>query len=603
MNNLINRRDFIKTCAAAGLALNIKYTGGKNMPDKENVGARPNVVFVITDDQGYGDLGCHGNPIIRTPNIDNLHSESVRLDNFHVGPTCAPTRAGIMTGRYCNCTGVWHTIMGRSLLRANEVTMADAFNAGGYKTGMFGKWHLGDNVPFRPHDRGFQTALYHGGGGVSQTPDYWGNDYFDDTYMRNGVPEAFEGYCTDVWFREAMKFIEQNKDEPFFCYLSTNAPHGPFNVDDSYSDPYKGKVPDSRANFYGMITNIDDNVGRLRAKLKELGIEENTILIWMTDNGTAEGCRLDRNSFVTEGYNAGMRGVKGSEYEGGHRTPLFMYWPDGGLNEGRDVKELTANIDLMPTLIDMCDLKTPEGADFHGTSIKSLIMGDADNWPDRVVVTDSQRVEYPIKWRKSATMTYQWRLINGVELYDIQADPGQRNNIAEDHPDVVEELREHYEKWWDIVSATFDDDCPIVIGSDKEDEARITTHDWHGETCAWNQGMVRQGVECNGYWIVEIAENGDYQFELRRWPKEEDRNMTEGIPGEIKDWYTGGNALDLKSARMKIGDQEKSKSVDPNARGVKFNFTLKSGVTRMQTYLTDNNDFTVGAYFVYAKKI
>ena len=564
---------------------------------------QPNVVIVITDDQGYGDLGCHGNTIISTPNIDNLHSESVRLTNFHVGPTCAPTRAGIMTGHYCNCTGVWHTIMGRSLLRADEVTMGDVFGASGYKTGMFGKWHLGDNYPFRPQDRGFQEALYHGGGGVSQTPDYWGNDYFDDTYLRNGVPESFDGYCTDVWFSEAMKFIEENKERPFFCYLSTNAPHSPYNVADSYSEPYKGKVPDARANFYGMITNIDDNVARLREKLRDLGIEENTLLIWMTDNGSAEGCSLDSDQFVREGYNSGMRGRKGSEYEGGHRTPVFMYWPAMGFTEGRDVERLTANVDLLPTLIDFCELKEPEDVTFNGTSIKPLLMGETDNWPDRVIVTDSQRVEYPIKWRKSATMTNRWRLINGVELYDILADPGQENDIAKGFPEVVRELREHYEEWWEFVSASFDDDCPIVIGSEYEKVSRLTSHDWHGEQCAWNHGLIRRGLECNGYWIIEIAEDGQYEFELQRWPKEEDIAMAAGIPGEIKGWYHGGRAIDLKTARIKISDQEQTQEIDPETKSAKFKFNLKAGVTRLQTYLTDTDHITIGAYYVYARQV
>ncbi len=563
----------------------------------------PNVVLVITDDQGYGDLGCHGNPIIKTPNIDNLYNESIRLTNFHVGPTCAPTRAGLLTGHYCNCTGVWHTIMGRSLLRENEVTMGDVFRASGYRTGIFGKWHLGDNYPFRPHDRGFDVALVHGGGGVSQTPDYWGNDYFDDTYFRNGEPEEHTGYCTDVWFDGAMKFIEENKDSPFFCYLPTNAPHGPYNVADSYSAPYRGQVPDYRANFYGMITNIDDNMARLRDKLKALGIEDNTILIWMTDNGSSGGCSLDKDGFVKEGYNAGMRGMKGSEYEGGHRVPIFIHWPEGGFTKGQNINQLTANIDVLPTLIDLCELKAPENVTFNGVSFKPLLMGQADNWPDRVVVTDSQRVEYPIKWRKSATMTNRWRLINGVELYDILVDPEQRNNVADEHPDVVQELRKHYEQWWELVSATFDEDCPIVIGSEHEQTSRITTHDWHGEQCAWNQGQIRQGLNCNGYWIIEIATDGEYAFELRRWPKEEDKAMTAGIPGEITDWYHGGKALDLKTARIEVGEQEETQTIAPQAKDVTFTLNLKAGVTRLQTFLTDAKGMPIGAYYVYAKRL
>ncbi|MBT5536454.1 arylsulfatase, partial [Candidatus Poribacteria bacterium] len=399
---------------------------------------KPNVVFVITDDQGYGDLACHGNPVIHTPNLDEMHGESVRLTNFHVGPTCAPTRAGLMTGRYCNCTGVWHTIGGRSLLRKDEVTMGDVFRAGGYRTGMFGKWHLGDNYPFRPHDRGFDEAVYHGGGGVSQTPDHWGNDYFDDTYMVNGEPTKFEGYCTDVWFDQAMAFIERSADAPFLCYVSTNAPHGPFRVADSYSRRYRGRVPDARARFYGMITNIDENLARLRAKLRDLDIERDTILIFMTDNGTAAGCGLDRDGFVRDGYNAGMRGVKGSEYDGGHRVTFFMRWPAGGLTEGRDVDTLTANIDILPTLADMCGIPGPDSSAIHGQSILALVNGDADGWPERVIVTDSQRVEMPIKWRKSATMTDRWRLVNGEELYDIRPDPEQRVDVADQHPAVVE---------------------------------------------------------------------------------------------------------------------------------------------------------------------
>jgi arylsulfatase A-like enzyme len=563
---------------------------------------KPNVVLVITDDQGYGDLGCHGNPIINTPYIDRLYNESVRFTNFHVGPTCAPTRAGLMTGRYCNCTGVWHTIGGRSLLRQDEVTIADVFNANDYRTGMFGKWHLGDNYPFRPHDRGFEVALYHGGGGVSQTPDYWGNDYFDDTYFRNGEPESYEGYCTDVWFAEAIKFIESNKDNPFFCYIATNAPHGPYNVDNSYSDPYRGTVPDYRANFYGMITNIDENVSTLRAKLSELGIDDDTILIWMTDNGSSAGASLDNQGFMRDGYNAGMRGMKGWEYDGGHRVPFFMHWTRGGLSQGRDIDQISANIDVLPTLIDLCELKSSDYDRFNGISLKPLLYKQA-NWDDRVIVTDSQRVEYPIKWRKSAVMTNHWRLINGVELYDIQNDLEQRKNIADHHPTVVQELRNHYEAWWELVSPTFDKDCPIVIGSEHEKLSRLTTHDWHGEECAWNQGLIREGLACNGYWVIEVAKDGEYSFEMRRWPREEDKTMTEGIDGEITDWYHGGKALNLQKARIIIGDQEQTKVIEPDMKGVNFTFNLKAGTTHLQTFLRDNEGLELGAYYVYVNLV
>ncbi|MEP3385257.1 MAG: sulfatase-like hydrolase/transferase, partial [Flavobacteriaceae bacterium] len=278
---------------------------------------KPNIVFVITDDQGYGDLGHTGNNIIKTPALDTFASDAVSLTNYHVGTTCAPTRAGLLTGRNCNRNGVWHTIMGASILNRDEVTIANVLQENGYKTGMFGKWHLGDNSPFKPHERGFDEAFYHGGGGVGQTPDYWNNDYFDDTYFRNGIPEKKEGYCTDVWFNSALDFIESKKDEQFFCYLSLNAPHGPYNLPKEYYDLYKDetRIDETQKRFYGMITNIDDNFSKLLKKLDALGIADNTIVVFTTDNGTARGYRADDKTNQVYGYNAGMRGTKGSKYD------------------------------------------------------------------------------------------------------------------------------------------------------------------------------------------------------------------------------------------------------------------------------------------------
>jgi len=338
---------------------------------------RPNVVLVMTDDQGYGDLGCHGNDVIVTPNLDKLHARSVRLTDFHVDPTCSPTRSALLTGHYSTRTGVWHTIMGRSLLGKHETTVADIFifSTNGYRTAIFGKWHLGDNYPFRPQDRGFQEVLIHGGGGVGQGPDYWGNDYFDDTYFHNGKEKKFEGYCTDVWFDGALNFIEANKSQPFFCYIPTNAPHGPYNVADKYSKPYRDKgVKGNQANFYGMVANIDENMGRLMRRLKELDLEDNTILIFMTDNGTSGG------------HAGGMRGKKGSEYEGGHRVPFFVRWPAGGLDGPGDIGWLSAHVDVLPTLIELCGLKKPRGLAFDGTSLARLLKDKTSKWPDRTLI-------------------------------------------------------------------------------------------------------------------------------------------------------------------------------------------------------------------------
>lgn len=573
---------------------------------------QPNVVFVITDDQGYGDLGCHGNPVIRTPNLDAFHSESVRLTNYHVGPTCAPTRSGIMTGHYANSTGVWHTIGGRSLLRKNEWTLPTALRDAGYRTGIFGKWHLGDAYPYRPHDRGFEVSIVHGGGGISQTPDYWGNDYFDDTYFVNGEPEKFEGYCTDVWFEEGMKFIEENKDRPFFAYIPTNAPHGPYNVENKYSELYHDSCPESRARFYGMITNIDENFGKLRARLKELDLEDNTILVFMTDNGSSGASRLDGNAFAIDGFNAGLRGLKGSPYDGGHRVPYFIRWPNEKVDGGQDVTRLTANVDFMPTILDLCGVEVPAERTFHGQSLKQLLHGDEKGWPARTMVTDSQRLTNPVKWRLSSVMTDRWRLVNGRELHDINEDREQRHDLAEQHPDVVEELRGEYEKWWEIVSTQFEEEIPISIGAEPARETLLTGHDWrNGECdCPWNQSHIRSGHECNGYWEIEIEQEGDYEFELRRWPKESGHAVTAGIDGDDIEWrrdaipesasgiYTGGRAMPLTNASLKIGEQEQSLELAEAATCATFRMHLEPGPAHLQTTMSNAEGLSVGAYYI-----
>jgi arylsulfatase A-like enzyme len=419
----------------------------------------------LTDDQGYGDFGFTGNPHVRTPHIDKLAKESVRFTDYHVGPTCAPTRAGLLTGRCHNSTGVWHTIGGRSLLRQDETSLADCFRANGYRTGIFGKWHLGDNYPYRPHDRGFEEAVVHGGGGIGQTPDYWGNDYFNDTYFDKGTPRSFEGYCTDVFFRLGLDFINRSRNVPFFCMIPTNAPHTPLRVEERYYRLYAGAVPEDRARFYGMITNIDDNVGLLREQLDMWGLSENTIIVLMTDNGTASGCTAVAQGHVVEGYNAGMRGIKGSPYEGGHRVPFLLHWPGGGFNRGFEIGELAANIDFLPTMAELCQLALPGGLDIDGQSLVSLMRGSTAAWKERMVVTDSQRVPQPVKWKDSAVMLGKWRLINGRELYHIETDPGQRNDMAVELPDLVARMRNGYDIWWNRVSAQFDEEIPIRIGS------------------------------------------------------------------------------------------------------------------------------------------
>lgn len=580
-------------------------------------GKPPNVILVLTDDQGYGDLGCTGNPIIETPHLDAFYAESVHLTNHHVCPTCSPTRASLLTGHYANSTGVWHTISGRSLLRQDEWTLAQALCEAGYRTGIFGKWHLGDAYPYRPQDRGFEIAIVHGGGGISQTPDYWGNDYFDDTYFVNGKPQPFEGYCTDVWFREALNFIEENRRQPFFCYIATNAPHSPFNVECHYSERYQARVPDDRARFYGMITNIDENFGLLRQKLREWDLENDTLLIFMTDNGTSTGATLDRDGFLVEGFNAGLRGKKGSPYDGGHRVPCFLRWPGGGLNQRRNVSRITAGVDLMPTLLELCGVPVPEGRSFHGQSLVPLLYGNEEGWADRVLITDSQRVATPIKWRQSSVMTDRWRLINGQELYDLLADPEQRHDVAAKYHDVVSWLRDEYERWWDLVSQRFDEAIPILLGAEAAPETCLTAHDWRNETCEcpWNQGHIRQGMVANGHWEVQVAHSGTYQIELRRWPRESDGALDAGMDGDNIQWrrdavadrdaihYAGGNALPVREATLQIGHHTWRQAILPGAKSVCFPVTLQAGPAHLQTWLTDAQGVVRGAYYVYVRRV
>ncbi len=556
------------------------------LPAGVRAAEKPNVLVIITDDQGYGDLACHGNETIKTPNLDKLHAESVRLTNYHVDPTCSPTRSALMTGRYSTRTGVWHTIMGRSMMHPDEFTLGEMFAANGYRTAMFGKWHLGDNAPLRPEDQGFDHVFHHGGGGVGQTPDYWDNSYFDDTYYKDGKWQPHEGYCTDIWFDGAIDFVTADSDKPFFAYLSTNAPHGPFNVSPKYSEPYeKLGVPKNQAKFWGMITNIDENVGKLRKVLAEKGLAENTILVFTTDNGTAAGAGGPK------GFNAGMRGQKGSEYDGGHRVPFFVHWPQGELTGGRDLHALSAHVDVLPTLAELCGLKVDPPNPLDGTSLARLL-GDAPSvdWPDRTLLVHSQRVETPQKWRKSAVMTQRWRFVNGKELYDMTEDPGQKKDVAADHPEVVEKLTGEYEAWWKSIGTRFGDYVRIDVGSKAENPAHLTCHDWHTNNRAvpWNHGHIRRDLVANGYWAVNVTEAGQYRITLRN------------RPAHVK------HPLNATSAEVSIesgGEGESSgmgagQSIDEGATEVSFDVELPAGPAKLTTTLTGKDGKKRGAYFV-----
>ena len=413
---------------------------------------RPNIVFILTDDQGYGELACHGNPIIKTPNLDRLHDESIRFTDFHVSPTCSPTRASWMTGRHEFRSGVTHTINERERLSLKAVTIAQVLKSAGYTTGIFGKWHLGDEAPYQPDQRGFDEVFIHGAGGIGQTypgscGDAPGNTYFNPAILHNRVFEKTQGFCTDVFFRQATQWIDRKRQEkrPFFAYIATNAPHAPYVCPEKYLKMYEGSGlgKDAMA-YYGMITNIDENVGKLLAKLKEWNLEQETLVIFMTDNGHS----------IARLYNAGMRGAKGGPYQGGTRVPIFFRWP-GTLHGGVDVDKLAAHVDLFPTLAELAGAKTPEGLKLDGRGLVPLLKDPAAPWADRFLFTHVGRwakgKARESKYAQCAVRNSRFRLVNNRELYDIKADPGEKHNVIDQHPEVVAQMRAAYDRWWEEV--------------------------------------------------------------------------------------------------------------------------------------------------------
>jgi len=430
---------------------------------------KPNIILVMTDDQGYGDLGCHGHPFLKTPNLDKLYTQSTRFTDFQASPTCAPTRAALMTGRAPFKNGVTHTILERERMALKATTVADVLQDAGYTTGIFGKWHLGDEDPYQPHNRGFDEAFIHGAGGIGQKypgtcADAPGNSYFDPIVKHNNSFVKTTGYCTDVFFQQALGWIKQQNEQgkPFFAYISTNAPHSPYIVAEKYKALYKNQCKGKEAAFHGMITNIDDNMGVLMEKLDRWGMADTTLLIFMTDNGS---------SMAT--FNYGMKGKKGSVNEGGTRVPLFFRLP-GRIKAGVDVDRLTRHYDLFPTLTEIAGAKASEGLNLDGRSLLPLVENPKAEWPDRTTVFHKGRwskkgmrvrkgrpdhVPENSKYTGFAVRSEQWRLVSKDALYDIKSDPGEKSNVIKAHPEVAENMLKAYDAWWSEVR-------PLMINED-----------------------------------------------------------------------------------------------------------------------------------------
>ncbi|MEQ9406069.1 MAG: arylsulfatase [Fuerstiella sp.] len=430
-------------------------------------GAKPNIILMITDDQGYGPVGKHGHPWIQTPNLDRLYDTSTRFTRYLVSPTCAPTRSALMTGRHPMRNGVTHTILERERMTLDAVTLPQALKKSGYTSGIFGKWHLGDEEPYQPHQRGFDEAFIHGAGGIGQAyacscADAPGNKYFDPVIRHNGSFVKTRGFCTDVFFSAALSWISDVKDrqEPFFAYITTNAPHGPFIAPPASRKRFEDMGFDDRtAGFYGMIENIDDNVGRLLTKLDDWDLYEDTLIIFMSDNGMTGGGSGRPGKEIgrtAEGralypYNADMKGLKGSSDEGGCRVPFFVRW-DGHVRAGQDIDRVAAHIDLFPTLAALADAKLPPGQ-VEGRSLLPLIENPAAEWSDRFLFTHKGRWKTGAnpddhQWNGFAVRNQRFRFVDNTALYDMQADPSQTTNIIDDHPEIVRQMRDVYDSWW-----------------------------------------------------------------------------------------------------------------------------------------------------------
>jgi len=439
-------------------------------------GTKPNILFILTDDQGYGDVSAHGNPILKTPNIDHLRGESVRFSDFMVSPTCAPTRSAIMTGRHEFRNGVTHTILERERMDLKATTIAQVLKTTGYTTGIFGKWHLGDEPEYRPSKRGFDEMFIHGGGGIGQSyPGSCGdapkNGYFNPAIMHNDKFIKTEGYCTDIFFAQATKWIESVKGkQPFYCHLATNAPHAPYIARPEDKALYDGKVPDDDvANFFGMIHNIDENLGKLMTKLDEWGIAKNTLVVFMNDNGGTAGVKV---------FNAGMHGAKGSPWMGGTRAMSFWRWP-GTLNPA-DCSALTAHVDVFRTWAGLAGAKlTPEiESQVEGRNLLPLLEKPDSEWPDRALIGHVGRwqkgTDYnDAKTRNASIRIPQYHLVSeaarpqpakakakaaakGWQLFDVKADPGETKNIAEQNPEIVKSILTTYDQWWDSLKGQID---------------------------------------------------------------------------------------------------------------------------------------------------
>ncbi len=564
----------------------------------------PNVLVILVDDQGYGDFAVHGNPVIKTPNLDKLHDESVRLTDFHVAPMSSPTRGQLMTGVDAMRNGCTAVCEGRSMPNADLPMMPQFFKEAGYATGHFGKWHLGDSYPYRPHDRGFDISLHYPGWGISSLPDFYHNSYFDPKLRLNDEIVQGEGYCADIFFEEAMEWMKERKDskEPFFTYIATNTPHAPEYVAEEYAAPYNEigeydgkKVP---ANFFGMIANLDENMEKLDKFLIENDLKDNTIVIYTSDNGT-------QNTLAMNLYNAGMKGQKCSVYEGGHRSPCFIRWPEGGLLHGQDVDELTVIQDILPSLVDMCDLNGGVAPECDGVSLKSILTDKEAKLEDRMKVVHYRFKRKDGKWDNAAVLWNKWRLTAPGKLFDISKDPYQSNNVAAENPEIVAKMNAHYDQWYAEAAELYKKDRVIIVGSDVSNPVELSSCDWNGGYCD-NQYRLYMGEE-RGFHNIYVDQAGDYEVSISRWQFNSGLALSGYDPELIR---PGDNiymdpvdaslaAKPIAKAQLILGDYDQTIDTKPTDTVATYNLHLEKGQTKVEGVFYDkNNNPICGAFYI-----
>ncbi len=538
---------------------------------------RPNVIIIMPDDMGYGDLGVTGNTVIRTPHLDQFAAESAELTNFYVSPVCSPTRASLMTGRYNYRTRCIDTFKGRSMMEPEEVTLAEALRDEGYATGIFGKWHLGDNFPMRAHDQGFEEALVHRGGGLAQPSEPIENDnrYTDAILFHNGEQVQTEGYCTDVYFDAAIDFMKESQEagKPFFVYLPPNAPHGPYHdVPEDLLSYYQSvdlgpvlngneseKHKDTVARVFAMVENIDQNVGKLEAFLEESGLKENTLMMFFTDNGPN-----------TMRYVGRFRGMKARVHDGGIHTMFYARWPRQ-IPAGGKSDRIAAHIDIFPTVLDAAGADLPEGVNFDGVSVLPLLDRTKAKWADRALFLQSHRGDEPVEFHHFAVRTQDWKLVRDTgfgsetikdekpfELYRVSEDEGESKNLASEEPEKLAEMKKLYRDWLADVSSTRPDNYApprIVIGSDEEPVSDLSIQDWRVQPS--------EGWGTSGRWMVDVVDEGPYRAAVR-WDKSiGDREVSlvigeERIPGMLKD---GATEVIFEQVRLPKGETSLSVEV------------------------------------------